>query len=74
MLRPIRHLAPTLAAALAMPALLLAAGPARDIKPAMADTAWNGRNSMPSFRGVLTAEQLRDVLHYVSQDLFKAAP
>ncbi|MEN9705331.1 MAG: hypothetical protein RLZZ393_1210, partial [Pseudomonadota bacterium] len=39
MLRPIRHLAPTLAAALAMPALLLAAGPARDIKPAPAFTA-----------------------------------
>jgi mono/diheme cytochrome c family protein len=42
--------------------------------PVMADTAWNGRNSMPPFRGVLTAEQLRDVLQYVSQDLFKAAP
>ena len=40
----------------------------------MADTAWNGRNAMPPFRGVLTAGQLRDVLHYVAQDLFKSAP
>jgi len=40
----------------------------------MADTAYNGRNGMPPFRGVLTGEQLRDVLHYVARDLFKSEP
>jgi len=29
---------------------------------------------MPPFRGVLTGEQLRDVLHYVARDLFKSEP
>jgi alcohol dehydrogenase (cytochrome c) len=40
----------------------------------MANTAWTGRNTMPPFRGVLTPDQIRDVLGYVSQDLFKTAP
>jgi mono/diheme cytochrome c family protein len=38
---------------------------------AVANVAWNGRTpNMPSFRGTLTLEQLRDVAHYVSQRLF----
>jgi mono/diheme cytochrome c family protein len=39
---------------------------------AIANTAWNGRNNnvMPSFRGALTPEQLRDVARYISDELF----
>jgi quinohemoprotein ethanol dehydrogenase len=37
---------------------------------AVATTAWNGKNTMPSFRGTLTLEQLRDVAHYISDELF----
>ncbi len=39
---------------------------------AMANTAWSGRNNnvMPSFRNTLTPEQLRDVVHYISEELF----
>jgi alcohol dehydrogenase (cytochrome c) len=47
------------------------AGVGKDV-PGMANTAWTGRNQMPPFRGVLTPDQIRDVLGYVSQDLFKA--
>jgi mono/diheme cytochrome c family protein len=39
---------------------------------ALANTAWVGRNAMPPFRGMLTPEQLRDVAHYISSDLFSA--
>jgi mono/diheme cytochrome c family protein len=32
-------------------------------------TATTGRGDMPSFKGVLTPEQLRDVAGYISTDL-----
>jgi mono/diheme cytochrome c family protein len=39
----------------------------------MANTAWAGKNNvMPSFRGTLTLEQLRDVVQYISIELFPA--
>ena len=42
----------------------------------MANVAWAGRttgnNAMPSFRGTITLEQLRDVVNYVSIELFPA--
>jgi quinohemoprotein ethanol dehydrogenase len=39
---------------------------------AIANTAWNGKNNnvMPSFRGTLTPEQLRDVSRYIADELF----
>jgi alcohol dehydrogenase (cytochrome c) len=38
---------------------------------AVANTAWNGKsNTMPPFRGTLTLEQLRDVAHYIADELF----
>jgi cytochrome c5 len=40
----------------------------------LANSAWNGKNNMPPFRGVLTLEQLRDVAHYIAEDLFPAHP
>jgi quinohemoprotein ethanol dehydrogenase len=41
---------------------------------AVANTAWNGKNNaMPPFRGTLTTEQLRDVAHYISDELFSHA-
>ena len=42
--------------------------------PGMANTVNAGRNKMPPFRGVLSPEQLRDVLGYVAQELFAATP
>ena len=36
----------------------------------LANTAWSGKNAMPPFRGMLTPEQLRDVAHYISKELF----
>src|SRR5690606_26037165 len=42
---------------------------ARDLD-ALAATAWNGRNTMPAFRGTLTPGQLRDVSHYIRSGLF----
>jgi mono/diheme cytochrome c family protein len=36
---------------------------------ALADTAWNGKNNMPSFRGTLTPEQMRDIAYYISGQL-----
>ena len=44
---------------------------ARDV-PQLARVAWNGRNAMPPFRTILTTEQLRDVSHYISQQLLPA--
>ncbi len=41
---------------------------------ALADTAWNGKNNMPVFRGTLTPEQLRDVARYISDELFSPHP
>jgi quinohemoprotein ethanol dehydrogenase len=38
----------------------------------LANTAWVGRNAMPPFRNMLTPEQLRDVAHYISVELFPA--
>jgi alcohol dehydrogenase (cytochrome c) len=38
----------------------------------LANTAWTGRNAMPPFRNMLTPEQLRDVAHYISEELFSA--
>jgi quinohemoprotein ethanol dehydrogenase len=42
----------------------------------MANVAWagrtNGTSAMPSFRGTITLEQLRDVVNYVSIELFPA--
>lgn len=38
----------------------------------LADIAWSGRNAMPPFRGMLAPEQLRDVAHYISDELFSA--
>jgi cytochrome c oxidase cbb3-type subunit 3 len=36
----------------------------------LANTVWNGKNQqMPAFRGTLTPAQLRDVTHYISQQL-----
>jgi quinohemoprotein ethanol dehydrogenase len=46
---------------------------ARD-RQALANSAWNGKNAMPPFRGMLTGEQLRDIAFYVSEDLFPAHP
>ncbi len=40
----------------------------------VADTAWNGRKLMPSFRTALTPEQLRDVASYISGELFPEHP
>jgi len=31
---------------------------------------WSGKNAMPPFRGMLSPEQLRDVAHYNSEELF----
>jgi quinohemoprotein ethanol dehydrogenase len=45
------------------------AASAKDIN-SIANTAWVGKNTMPSFRSVVTPEQLRDVAHYVSEELF----
>lgn len=39
----------------------------------VANTAWNGKNTMPAFRGTLTPEQMRDVAHYISDELFNNA-
>jgi quinohemoprotein ethanol dehydrogenase len=39
---------------------------------ALANTAWVGKNAMPPFRNMLTPEQLRDVAHYISVELFSA--
>ncbi|MEO8315285.1 MAG: PQQ-binding-like beta-propeller repeat protein [Pseudomonadota bacterium] len=36
---------------------------------ALANTAWNGKNNMPPFRGSLTAEQIRDIAYYISSEL-----
>jgi alcohol dehydrogenase (cytochrome c) len=37
----------------------------------VANTAWTGKNNtMPSFRGTLSPQQLRDVAHYISGELF----
>jgi quinohemoprotein ethanol dehydrogenase len=36
---------------------------------ALANTAWNGRNNMPPFRGTLTSEQMRDIAYYISEQL-----
>jgi alcohol dehydrogenase (cytochrome c) len=36
----------------------------------LANTAWVGKNAMPPFRNMLTPEQLRDVAHYISAELF----
>jgi mono/diheme cytochrome c family protein len=33
-------------------------------------TATTGRGDMPSFKGILTPEQFRDVAGYISTDLF----
>lgn len=41
---------------------------------ALANTAWNGKNTMPLFRGTLTPEQLRDVTRYISDELFSPHP
>jgi alcohol dehydrogenase (cytochrome c) len=41
---------------------------------AIADTAWNGRKLMPSFRTALSPEQLRDVAEYISGELFPEHP
>lgn len=46
---------------------------ARDMQT-LADTAAAGRNAMPSFRLMLTAEQLRDVAGYISTELLPAHP
>jgi len=43
-------------------------------RQAIADTAWNGRKLMPSFRTALTPEQLRDVAGYISVELFPEHP
>ena len=43
-------------------------------RQAVADTAWNGRKLMPSFRTALTPEQLRDVASYISGELFPEHP
>ncbi|MFM1886757.1 MAG: hypothetical protein RL026_1914 [Pseudomonadota bacterium] len=43
-------------------------------RQAMANTVWNGRNTMPLFRGVLTPGQVRDAIGYIEKDLFKGAP
>jgi quinohemoprotein ethanol dehydrogenase len=42
---------------------------AKDIN-SIANTAWNGKNTMPPFRGVINPEQLRDAAHYISSELF----
>ena len=42
--------------------------------PGMANTVNAGRNKMPPFTGVLSPEQIRDVLGYVAQELFAAKP
>jgi quinohemoprotein ethanol dehydrogenase len=42
---------------------------AKDIN-GIANTAWNGKNTMPPFRGVINPEQLRDAAHYISSELF----
>ena len=42
--------------------------------PGMANTVNAGRNKMPPFTGVLSPEQIRDVLGYVGQELFGTAP
>ncbi len=44
---------------------------ARDVQ-ALANTAWNGKNTMPMFRGTLTEEQMRDIARYVADELFSA--
>jgi quinohemoprotein ethanol dehydrogenase len=49
------------------------ANAARD-KQALANTAWNGKNTMPPFRGMIAAEQLRDIAQYISDELFPAHP
>ncbi len=38
---------------------------------AVADTAWNGRKTMPAFHGTLTPMQMRDVANYVAYELFR---
>ena len=43
-------------------------------RQSLANSAWNGKNNMPPFRGVLTLEQLRDVAHYIAEDLFPTHP
>ncbi len=48
------------------------ANASRDIK-LLARVAWNGRNTMPAFRTLLTTEQLRDVSHYITDELLPAA-
>jgi alcohol dehydrogenase (cytochrome c) len=45
----------------------------RDVQ-AMANTAAAGKNAMPTFRLMLSAEQLRDVAGYISTELFPAHP
>ncbi len=35
----------------------------------LANTAWNGKNNMPPFRGSLTPEQIRDIVYYISDQL-----
>ena len=45
----------------------------RDMQ-AIANTAAAGRNTMPAFRLMLSAEQLRDVAGYISTELFPAHP
>ena len=37
---------------------------------AVANTAWSGRKTMPTFRGTLTPRQMRDVANYISDELF----
>jgi alcohol dehydrogenase (cytochrome c) len=37
----------------------------------MANTAYSGRNAMPPFRGILVPDQLRDIVHYIANDLLK---
>jgi alcohol dehydrogenase (cytochrome c) len=46
------------------------ANAARDLRT-IAATADQGRKAMPSFRGVLTPEQLRDIAGHVADDLFE---
>jgi mono/diheme cytochrome c family protein len=37
---------------------------------ALANTAWNGKNNVPPFRGSLTPEQIRDIARYITDELF----
>jgi quinohemoprotein ethanol dehydrogenase len=45
------------------------ASAAKDVS-LIANTAWAGKETMPRFRTMLSLEQLRDVSHYISDELF----